>query len=192
LWTTLRGASCVNCSLRCQTYNATKRRGVTIVVKASAPLLTEGFPEVEFTMSLQPTDTGFRYGVLNLNNIAFFTCEPVTYLSFAARAFYQSQLCFFRRPASSLCGSLINMFVFDIPQIPSGCSHICSWCSALTCIPMATGPHEYPSLGLNDFSQPVQGNGRDVSLIGYDRFLPNPSPFLRDFRPTTRRCSLGC
>jgi hypothetical protein len=76
------------------------------------------------------------------NNIAFFTCEPVTCLSFAARAFYQSQLRFFHRPTSFLCGSLlISTFIFDILQIPSGSSHICSGCSALTCLLVATVPH---------------------------------------------------
>jgi len=52
LWIAPRGASFANCSRRCQTYeyDAANRRGVTVPVKAPATSLTEGFPEVEFTI----------------------------------------------------------------------------------------------------------------------------------------------
>jgi hypothetical protein len=48
---TPRGASFAFCSRKCQEY-ATVLRGVTILVKASAPLLTEKLTEVVFTSSL--------------------------------------------------------------------------------------------------------------------------------------------
>jgi hypothetical protein len=74
--------------------------------------------------------------------MAFFTCEPLTCLSFAARAFYQSQLRSFHKPTSSLCGSLlISRFVFDILQIPSGAAVFVVGAVHSLVSPMATGPH---------------------------------------------------
>jgi hypothetical protein len=41
-----------------------------------------------------------------------------------------------RYRVSKFVGRLNSMFVFDIFQIPSTCSQICSWCSAPTCTPL--------------------------------------------------------
>ena len=94
--------------------------------------------------------SGMHYGVVsdapplmlwysNGSDITFFTCQRITYLSFPGCARYQLQLCVFSWTdlmiLSSRCSLLINMFVFDVLQIPSECCHICRGCIALTCNP---------------------------------------------------------
>ena len=56
-------ASYVNCNRRYQTC-ATARRMVTILVEATEPLQTKGFPEVECTTALQPAHPHFCYSTL--------------------------------------------------------------------------------------------------------------------------------
>lgn len=75
------------------------------------------------------------------------------------------------RLSSIFCKFLAGAAVFVVGSVHSLAS---AWQRDLT---------DYPSWGLNDFSQPVQANGRDVSLIGHDGFLPNPSPFFAWFSP---------
>jgi hypothetical protein len=90
--------------------------------------------------------SGMHHGVLtdaptltlwcsNESDIAFFTCQRITYLTFPGRSRYQLQLCLSSRTdlamLSSRCSVLISTFVFDILQISSECCHVCSGCIAL-------------------------------------------------------------
>jgi hypothetical protein len=72
----------------------------------------------------------------NESDIAFFTCQRITYLSFPGRARCQLQLCVFSWTdlvMSSRCSLVISTFVFDVLQISSECCYICRRCIALTC-----------------------------------------------------------
>jgi len=68
--------------------------------------------------------------------------------------------------SSMFCKFLVGAAIFVVGAVHSLAS---PWQRHLT---------DYTSWGLNDFSQPFQVNGQDVSLFGHDGFLPNPSPFL--------------
>ena len=60
----------------------------------------------------------------NYHGTTFFTCEPVTYVSFTARGLYQMQLCSFSWNGfvilSSCSSLLVRMLVSDILQIAHG------------------------------------------------------------------------
>jgi len=119
-----------NCSRKCQSHSKLHRR-VTILLEVLSPLQTNGCLEVECTLALKQMHPRFHHSTLT-TMMLHFLCLYLLHIHHsllvlsANCSFTFSWIGFL---TLSLWGwLLISMFVYNILQIPSGCS-------ACTCTP---------------------------------------------------------